>query len=132
MILVLKASDPVTKMWLFESVNAAEPVAELIWASDRLLAGQLLGRISGLVAQHAKGLDALTGILLYSGPGSFTSLRIGHATANALADSLFIPVESDTGENWIRTGLIKLASAQAGHPVLPLYGAEANISTPKT
>ena len=132
MILVLKASGSVTKMWLFKSVTSPSPAAELTWASDRFLADQLLGRISDFTREHSSGLSGLTGILLYSGPGSFTSLRIGHATANALADSLAIPVASETGEDWIKAGLAKLASSSPGHAAMPFYGADANISKPKT
>jgi len=132
MILALQTAGAVTRLWLVESgkaPNADQPTLE--WESGRDLADELLGKITTLLRQHGRGLADLTGIVVFSGPGSFTSLRIGHALANALADGLGIAVVGQAGDDWLPTGVAKLASTAAGHPALPFYGGDPNISAPK-
>lgn len=101
------------------------------WDSGRDLSDQLLGEIKTLVEDQGSQLSALTGIIIYSGPGSFTSLRIGHTVANALADGLDIPVVGAMGDNWIKDALSELKVSSAKEPALPHYGGEANINKPK-
>lgn len=132
MILALKTSDDTTHLWLYASISDQVPTAELSWHSGRSLADQLLQGLTEFVEAHTEGLTALTGIVVFSGPGSFTSLRIGHTVANALADSLAIPVAGAIGPDWIPAALTVLASTPTGQPALPHYGAEANITKPKT
>jgi tRNA threonylcarbamoyladenosine biosynthesis protein TsaB len=101
------------------------------WLAERRLAKELLGV---LVAQlHEAGTDfsKLTGIVVYQGPGSFTGLRIGMTTANTIAYSQNIPVVGTQGDNWLQDGLVKLREGQNDRLVLPVYGGEANISTPR-
>lgn len=69
-----------------------------------------------LQENHADWHD-ISEITFFSGPGSFTGLRIGAAIVNALADQLDIPLYDETG---------------APHKIiLPNYGRPANISQPK-
>ncbi len=69
-----------------------------------------------LLEQHADWRD-ITEITFFSGPGSFTGLRIGAAIVNALSDELKIPLFDHHGK---RHAII-----------LPDYGREANISQPR-
>ncbi|HEX3082280.1 MAG TPA: tRNA (adenosine(37)-N6)-threonylcarbamoyltransferase complex dimerization subunit type 1 TsaB [Candidatus Saccharimonadia bacterium] len=131
MILALKTDGPVTNMWLYENQKTIRPQAEATWESGRDLADQLLGRIQDFLKQHSAGLNDLKGIIVFSGPGSFTSLRIGHAVASALADSLGIPVCGAMGSDWAETARTALATTPAGRPALPHYGGEAHITRPK-
>lgn len=68
---------------------------------------------------QANGADwtNITEITFFSGPGSFTGLRIGAAIVNTLADQLGIPLYDQFG---VRHQII-----------LPEYGRPANISAPK-
>lgn len=132
MILALKTSDDTAQLWLYDSRFSAEPLAELTWQSGRQLADQLLASITEFLASQARGPADLEGLIIYSGPGSFTSLRIGHSVANALADSLGVPVAGATGTAWAAAALKSLEHTPAGQSALPHYGAEANITKPKT
>ena len=131
MILALKTSDSTTHLALYDPAAYTKPAAEVTWESGRQLADQLLSRIDELLAARPEAQQTLTGIVIFSGPGSFTSLRIGHTVANALADSLNIPVASAKGDNWIHQAIASLASTHTGHFALPFYGAEANVTKPK-
>jgi tRNA threonylcarbamoyladenosine biosynthesis protein TsaB len=124
MILVLKTADHTTQAWLYDGGKVARFVD---WESGRNLSDDLLGHLKTLT-----GFKHLSGIVVFSGPGSFTSLRIGHTVANALADSLNIPVVGTRGEGWIEQGLKLVQTAKPGLPALPHYGAEANITKPKS
>ncbi len=69
-----------------------------------------------LTENHADWSD-LSEITFFSGPGSFTGLRIGAAVVNTLADQLDIPLYDHHGK------LHKI--------ILPDYGRPANISAPR-
>ncbi len=125
MILALKTAGATTEIHLVASNGK---ISTYTWDSGRTLADQLLGRIKDRLADHKADLSDLTGIVILSGPGSFTSLRIGHTVANALADSLGIPVVSADNEKWLNRGIKVLHTAKPGHPVLPQYGADAHIT----
>ena len=101
-------------------------VATESWESGRALSEDILRRIAELVAGNKLELGDLTGIIIFSGPGSFTSLRIGHSVANALADGLGIPIVGTMGEDWIQEGIIELKTSGAKEPALPFYGSEPN------
>lgn len=134
MILALQTADHTTRLWLVPAATAdlsPSTAPQLEWQSGRGLAEGLLRTITELLAAHQQSLSSLRGIIIFSGPGSFTSLRIGHATANALADGLGIPVVGTQGEHWLNQGLQALAHTPAGHPALPHYGSEAHITMPR-
>jgi tRNA threonylcarbamoyladenosine biosynthesis protein TsaB len=135
MILALHTAGATTSLWLLDPAQAAAPAitpAPLVqWESGRHLADELLARLTLAVAEAGCELRQLTGIIIFSGPGSFTSLRIGHSVANALADSLGLPIVGRQGEDWLSAGLQALATKPSHHPVLPHYGSEATITKRK-
>lgn len=59
-------------------------------------ASDILTAVDGLLAENGVLLKDLQYIGVVTGPGSFTGIRIGVATANALAYALQIPVVSVT------------------------------------
>jgi tRNA threonylcarbamoyladenosine biosynthesis protein TsaB len=129
MILAIKTSDATAQLRLYKPGNS-EVFAEEFWESGRALADELLPRLEGFLKSHKHDWKDLSGIVIYSGPGSFTSLRIGHTVANALADSLHIPIIGATGDDWATTGLDDLAATPPARPALPHYGADAHITPP--
>jgi tRNA threonylcarbamoyladenosine biosynthesis protein TsaB len=128
MILALKTDSNTAHLWLYESADSKEALAHDTWESGRDLADQLLGRILDFLHAHTAELTALRGVVIFSGPGSFTSLRIGHTVANALADSLSIPITSAQGDNWASLALGMQKDAAIHHLALPFYGTEAHVT----
>ncbi len=59
-------------------------------------ARDLLGAIELLLTQAETAISALSGVVVDSGPGSFTSLRMGLATVRALAWASQLPLASVT------------------------------------
>lgn len=129
MILAIQTDGPVTHLILMDP--SGRKLAKDQWESGRELSDGLLERIKTVLTGQSSDIHGLTGILIHSGPGSFTSLRIGHTVANALAASLGIPVKGGRGEDWITDGVAALKAAPLGVIAMPFYGAEANISKPK-
>jgi tRNA threonylcarbamoyladenosine biosynthesis protein TsaB len=131
MILALQTAGAETRFWLAPPDRLrADTAPTLKWESGRSLADELLGKITTLLRQLDLELADLTGVIIFSGPGSFTSLRIGHAVANALADGLGIPVVGAAGDDWLAKGAQALRSAPVGRPAVPVYGSEPNITRP--
>jgi tRNA threonylcarbamoyladenosine biosynthesis protein TsaB len=131
MNLAIKTDGPVTQLILINesSVQVSDPTE---WESGRLLSEDLLGRIYKYVDSNNVSIVDLKGLIIYSGPGSFTSLRIGHSVANALSDGLGIPIVGVLGDNWIKDGIIKLHEAKMGNIAMPFYGSEAHITLTKS
>jgi len=157
-ILALKTAGDPTEIYLLD--DSGEIVNKKIWDAERRLAHDLLGEIDDLLsASHSKldlessekevaesdtkfdwipgqarddsAWDQLSGIIIFQGPGSFTGLRIGITTANAIACAQNIPIIGTTGENWLNDGLEKLKQNQNDKIVMPEYGAEPNITKSK-
>jgi tRNA threonylcarbamoyladenosine biosynthesis protein TsaB len=135
MILALKAAGPTTQVWLVEDAPtsiAGQLPPTLDWQSGRNLSTELLGRLQELLAQRQFTFKDLTGFIVFSGPGSFTSLRISHTVANALADSLNLPIVGAQGENWLAQGLQVLPQTAPAIPAIPQYGGPAHITYRKS
>jgi tRNA threonylcarbamoyladenosine biosynthesis protein TsaB len=79
------------------------------------------------------GLQAssLQGLVVFTGPGSFTGLRIGISTMNAMAYAQNIPIVGVGGENWLLDGIKRLKNHENDKIVTPNYGREPNITKSK-
>ena len=127
MILLLDTSTPICKLWLHDS--GQDHAYE--WQADRSLARDLLGYLRDRLAEHEKTFSDISGIGVFKGPGSFTGLRIGMTVLNTLADGLGVPIVGDTGERWRETALKRLISGETDRVIMPEYGGEARITTPR-
>ncbi len=87
------------------------------WQSDRNLAKDLLKFIHDKLQLNGATWQDISEIHFFSGPGSFTGLRIGATVVNTLSDQLKIPLYDHRG---------------ARHRlIVPDYGRPANITQAK-
>lgn len=128
MILALRTDKPEAELYLLEDNRA---VAEIKWEAHRELADTLLSKIKKLLDSKDLNNKDIKGIIMHTGEGSFTGLRIGTTVANAMAYSLNIPIVSTEGEDWISLGIENIKSAKPGDLVVPKYNSEPNITKPK-
>ena|SRR5688572_26186053 len=129
MILVLKTDAPIAEISFYD--DKGNKIHHYSWDADRKLARDLLQMLTELLATVSADFSSLKGVIVFKGPGSFTGLRIGITVANTIAYGQSIPIVGATGDYWIADGLNRLAKFESDQIVLPHYGAEANISTPK-
>jgi tRNA threonylcarbamoyladenosine biosynthesis protein TsaB len=126
--LTLRTDKPEAELGLFDGTTE---LAYVSWPAHRRLAETIHLKIRDLFQGQGRQLSDLEAIIIYKGPGSFTGLRIGFSVANALADSLQVPVRSAAGEDWIRTAQARPAAGGNEHTALPEYGAPAKTTRPK-
>ncbi len=128
MILALRTDQPEASLQL---ISNGAIVKELKWQAHRELADTLLSKLSELLKSSKVQMKDLKGIIMHTGEGSFTGLRIGTSLANGLSYGLNIPIVSAGGEDWISKGLKTITTAKLGEYVIPSYSAEPNITEPK-
>ncbi|MDO4889643.1 MAG: tRNA (adenosine(37)-N6)-threonylcarbamoyltransferase complex dimerization subunit type 1 TsaB [Candidatus Saccharibacteria bacterium] len=87
------------------------------WEAKKELAEKLLKFIEDKLSENGKTWQDLEEITFFSGPGSFTGLRIGAAVVNTLSQELQIPLYDHHGEK------LKI--------VIPDYGRAPNIGIQK-
>jgi tRNA threonylcarbamoyl adenosine modification protein YeaZ len=98
---------------------------------------KLLTVIETLAKNSKCRLRQLTGVAVVAGPGGFTSLRTGIATANALAYGLHLPVvglmtnQFNSLASFGRAAAVRIKNRQVGLLVAPSYGQEPNITKAK-
>lgn len=127
MILLLDTSTPTCKLTIVKDDTRYEDE----WQADRQLAKRLLAYLTEQLHKQQATFGDITGMGVFTGPGSFTGLRIGMTVLNTLADSENIPIVGTNGETWQDEAVKRLSEGKNDHVVLPFYGAEANITTPK-
>jgi tRNA threonylcarbamoyladenosine biosynthesis protein TsaB len=66
--------------------------AEDAWPGGHAHAETILPRLAALMSASGVGFDAIGGIVVGVGPGGFTGLRVGLATAKTLAHGLARPI----------------------------------------
>ncbi len=102
-------------------------------SGERRQSEKLLAAVEKLLTASKVTAKKLKGIAVVSGPGGFTSVRIGVTAANALAYAWKLPVVglekkefTDNGE-LVSKAVSKLAKKKAGGIVVPVYDREPNI-----
>jgi tRNA threonylcarbamoyladenosine biosynthesis protein TsaB len=80
------------------------------WAAGYRHGEELLLRIDALLAERGVALADLGAIAVGTGPGAFTGLRVGIATAKGLAHALSLPIVG------VATGSALLGAAAAAFP----------------
>lgn len=129
MILLLQTDTGTCRLGIHDPATGI--THQYAWQADRQLARGLLAFIHTSLARHQADWPDVTGIGVLRGPGSFTGLRIGVATANALAYSLDVPVVGTCGDDWQAESIARLTSHQNDGVVVPVYGRPARITAPR-
>ncbi len=123
MRLYLKTAGSTCYLWLNDQAFQAEFGREL---STKLLS---------FINQSLTGLDKtwsdINDIVVFKGPGSYTSLRIGLTVANTLANGLNIPIVGTKTDDWRTLGDQLLADNKNQQIITPIYYQDAVITQPK-
>jgi len=126
-VLTIRTDKPESEIGIFKS---GKQIAYEEWAAHRQLAETIHKKIEELLESQSLELRDLNGVICFSGPGSFTGLRIGASVANAIAYSLEIPVIGVNGDGWLADGL-RLVEEPSSKYVVPDYGAPVFITRQK-
>ncbi len=96
------------------------------WVAGYRHGEELLARIEALLADNDVTPAALGGLVVGTGPGAFTGLRVGIATAKGLAHALDLPIAG------VVTGQALIAAAGGGAVVLlqPAGSADRVLTRP--
>ena len=96
------------------------PLGVSTWEAVRTHGAQLLPAIGRLTGEGNLRRSRIRGVIVGTGPGAFTGLRVGIATAKALAHELEVPIAG------ISSGAALLAASGAGEHGLLLLPAGPN------
>lgn len=129
MIVALRTDKPEAELVLLDDVG--EEVAREEWLAHRQLAETIHGKLQSMLDAAGVDYEAISSIVVYEGPGSFTGLRIGISVANALAYAQSANIVCATGDDWVTLGLTKLKDPGQTRMITPDYGAPVHITTPK-
>ena len=129
MILGIRTDKPEAELYLHD--GKLKP-RSYTWTAHRELSNTLLSSIETFLAEQGITLQNITGIAFFRGPGSFTGLRIGATTANALAYALGIPLSLGSGDAWLEEAIQAMPdSYQSSKPLDLNYGADPRITQPR-
>jgi tRNA threonylcarbamoyl adenosine modification protein YeaZ len=102
-------------------------LAELTWHCGQNHTVELLPHLTCLLKVSGTDLQAISGIIVARGPGSFNGLRVGVSTAKGLAFSLNVPI--------IGISTLEAAAYQhseTGLPICPIFNAGRGEITTST
>lgn len=127
MILLLDTSTPVCKLTLIQGDWRIDDE----WQADRTLAKGLLQYLQTNLACSDKSFSDISGIGVFEGPGSFTGLRIGLTVVNTIANSEQVAIVGTRGDDWQERAIARLEANENDQLVMPFYGGDAHITTPR-
>lgn len=105
---------------------------EVRWNGGQNQSEELLTYVDELLLRHKLSPKKLTGIIVVIGPGSYTGLRVGVASANALALAFnlgVLGITTDQIGNLIK--IVKEFSSKARKIASPHYINPPHITKPK-
>jgi len=107
--IVVAAGDP-----------AGHPIRVLDWPAGHHHGQRLLPGLEQVMAEAGLSRGSLAGVVVGTGPGTFTGLRVGLATAKALAHAIDVPIVGvGTGDALLRAAA-GAGQGVAANPVLLL------------
>ena len=129
-ILAIKTDVPLAELHL---IRGKTELTCLKWQAHRELSATIHLQIQQLLKEQKLTMNDIKGIIFFTGPGSFTGLRIGASVANSLAASLQIPIVGSNQDDWLAEGQVRLdgASLKLTGFIEPFYGSEAIITKQK-
>ena len=127
MILLLDTSTPVCHVYFFDG----EDTAHVSWDAGRQLSLGLLSYLEEQLLARDIAWSDISGIVVFRGPGSFTGLRIGATVINALVSVTGTPSVGVMGDDWRAEGIARIQAGESDGVILPEYGSDANITTPR-
>jgi len=108
-------------------LNNDKVLDKVVWNGGGELSDSLLVKIDELLKRLNISLIDISSIAVNPGPGSYTGLRIGISTANALSWSRKIPIRSAKFE----VDKIKFLTPPSYSPIFPVYSGPPNITRSK-
>ena len=115
MLLAIDTSTDTASLALAQN---GEVLTELTWRCEQNHSAQLLPRLADLLNWADSGPEAISGIIVAKGPGSFNGLRVGISTAKGLAFVLGIPI---VGISTLEVEAYQ--HAETALPVCPIFNA---------
>jgi tRNA A37 threonylcarbamoyltransferase TsaD len=119
--------DTSTNNSMVAVLNSDKVLDKVVWNGSGELSDSLLIKIEELLKKLNINLPDISSIAVNLGPGSYTGLRIGVSTANAISWSRKIPIRSAKFEG----GKIKFLTPQSLNPIFPDYLRPPNITKSK-
>ncbi len=118
------AANDVSLALLDLSGDGERLLAELAWRTDRALSEQLLAAIDALLDEAEVERERIASVAVDVGPGGYTGLRIGVATAQGLALGLGVPL-AGVGrlEATAWPHLVSSERSPEGRPVVAVHDA---------
>ena len=100
-------------------------VEERGWVAGYRHGEELLARIAGMLADLGQAPAELGGVVVGTGPGAFTGLRVGIATAKGLCHALGLPIAGVATGSALLAAAASAASAASAGGIAPEPGAFA-------
>lgn len=131
MILYIDTSTEETKIALYKS---SQLLAEKVWLSAKNQSEELLFETDKLLKSLKLVKADIKKIVVVSGPGSYTGLRVGLSTANALAMTLnveIVGIKQGLNQQSFKRILVS-KNGQFDKAVMPVYLRKPKITKAKS